>query len=277
MSIFSLFFFYFFSARPVQKSAGKEKQMNEKKSTYENIELKSSCLENEEILFGDYCIIDVSYEMRLNLLLSPKSVECKKQNVKNEVPSKKCWNCDVMDGRDDGFYEYPYFYTTANDEVEEGILTFSPLILCPLPTAHFRIASKVNIYILDTGVLSSHNEFYDGQVIPLDDESSSITASHGTHVAGIIAGKYYGMARGNKNLKNFRIFSKIVCESDGCDISDIFDGFDAIIGHIQVGERAVINLSVGGEDRSKRTRRWFDYYFQVPCLAPSPFSPTAPN
>ena len=69
----------------------------------------------------------------------------------------------------------------------------------------------VDLYIIDTGIRASHNEFKSGQIIhELGDGHAEYIplgyiSSHGTHVAGIASGINYGVS------KNITIYDYRVC------------------------------------------------------------------
>merc|ERR1719443_361377 len=67
------------------------------------------------------------------------------------------------------------------------------------------------------------------------------TSGHGTHVAGTIAGKTWGVAKAAKvvSIKVFCRFSKTA------DTSLILKAMDYVAGHTRRSDRAVINLSLG--------------------------------
>ena len=101
----------------------------------------------------------------------------------------------------------------------------------------------VTAYVVDTGILFSHTEF-DGRAVygfdsypELPDECDG----HGTHVAGTIGGKTYGVAKG-VTLVSVRVFD---CDGDTPD-SFIIDGLDWMIGHHGPGTPAVANMSFSG-------------------------------
>jgi subtilisin family serine protease len=110
-------------------------------------------------------------------------------------------------------------------------------------------AANVNVYILDTGVRLTHNEFGGrAQYIPspnngnfvLDNHTNAEDCfGHGTHVAGIAAGATYGIAKGAKIWAG-RVLN---CAGSG-QLSEVIAGIDWITGN---GQRpAVVNMSLGG-------------------------------
>ena len=112
----------------------------------------------------------------------------------------------------------------------------------------------VDIFVLDTGVRSTHFEFEDITVTHLDDTfgDSEVFDGHGSHVAGIIVGKSVGVARG------INIYEYPVCRiesssgSTSCSSQDIEDGYQAVRDYMQLNSvstnrRGVINLSFGTE------------------------------
>jgi subtilisin family serine protease len=101
----------------------------------------------------------------------------------------------------------------------------------------------VTAYVVDTGILLSHTEF-DGRASTgynfapdLGDECNG----HGTHVAGTIGGKTYGVAKGVE-LVSVRVFP---CIGETPD-SEIIAGLEWVIDDHLPGEPAVANMSFSG-------------------------------
>jgi subtilisin family serine protease len=101
----------------------------------------------------------------------------------------------------------------------------------------------VNVYVVDTGINATHVEFQ-GRVL---DGFSSIRGGtsdcdgHGTHVAGIIGGATYGVAK-NVNLTPVRVMN---CQGAG-SVSTVVSGLDWIAQRTTPGTKAVVNMSLGG-------------------------------
>jgi len=103
--------------------------------------------------------------------------------------------------------------------------------------------TDVNVYIIDTGILSTHSEFGDrvkGGINIIDKEGDYIDCNgHGTHVAATVAGAHYGVAK-QSNLYAVRVFDK--CNGPTAS-SDIIAGLKWVIqNHIKP---AVVNMSIG--------------------------------
>ena len=104
----------------------------------------------------------------------------------------------------------------------------------------------VDAYIFDTGIRCSHNQF-EGRAVcdPQFDEISGHTSSvdchgHGTHTAGTVGGKDYGVAPG-VTLYAVRVLS---CSGSG-STSGIVAAADSVIAH-HTTRSAVANFSLGG-------------------------------
>lgn len=108
----------------------------------------------------------------------------------------------------------------------------------------------VNIYVVDTGVLASHEQF-GGRVIagidiPTQDGSAVIDPiasdcdGHGTHVAGLAAGSTVGVAT-QATVIAVRVLD---CEGDG-DVADVVKALQWVRAHHRSGVAAVLNLSLG--------------------------------
>jgi subtilisin family serine protease len=104
-------------------------------------------------------------------------------------------------------------------------------------------ASNTNIYVLDTGVRLSHNDFGGRAFTGFDAITSGGSANdchgHGTHVAGTAAGSSHGVAKGA------RIFSvRVLSCTGGGTTSQIVAGINWVTNnHIKP---AVANMSLGG-------------------------------
>ncbi|MEV6287713.1 S8 family serine peptidase [Kribbella sp. NPDC051770] len=108
----------------------------------------------------------------------------------------------------------------------------------------------VNIYVVDTGIRYSHQEFegrakYAADFVepPTNGEDCDRVKSHGTHVAGIAAGKTRGVAK-KANLWSVRILN---CQSSGQDV-DIVAAADWLAQNAK--KPAVANLSVYADNPS---------------------------
>ena len=99
------------------------------------------------------------------------------------------------------------------------------------------LGAGVDIYIVDSGVYTGHNEFERrarfGWAAPGYKWKDG--TGHGTHVAGIAAGKTYGVA------KKAKIIAVRVLDDDGaCDSKDIVDGFNWISDQVTLTKRPSI-------------------------------------
>ena len=115
--------------------------------------------------------------------------------------------------------------------------------------AYHNDGQGVNAYVIDTGILTTHYEFggrataiYDA----VDREGTGVDCNgHGTHVAGILGGQTFGVA------KRVRLFSVRVLNCQGAGAwSDVIDGVNFVTWHrgqsAQQGIPAVANMSLGG-------------------------------
>ena len=101
----------------------------------------------------------------------------------------------------------------------------------------------VTAYIIDTGILSAHNDFggrvgagrdfIDGDTNPAD------CNGHGTHVAGTVGGSNYGVAKG-VTLVGVRVLG---CSGSG-STSGVIAGVNWVAS--QSARPAVANMSLGG-------------------------------
>ncbi|HEU4668825.1 MAG TPA: S8 family serine peptidase, partial [Arthrobacter sp.] len=107
----------------------------------------------------------------------------------------------------------------------------------------------VNAYVIDTGVLAAHTDFGGrvaaGWTAVADGLGSGDCNGHGTHVAGTIAGKTFGVAKA-ATIVPVRVLD---CEGSGYD-SDVVAGLDWIAAHHAAGTPAVANLSLGSDANS---------------------------
>lgn len=105
--------------------------------------------------------------------------------------------------------------------------------------------STVDAYIFDTGIRTDHNEFKNrirtGFNSILPDSLPRDNNGHGTHVAGVIGGTRYGVAKGINIIP-----VKVLDQFGSGSFSQIIAGIDWAIAH-HTTRPAVGNISISGE------------------------------
>ncbi|MEX0869143.1 MAG: S8 family peptidase, partial [Nitriliruptoraceae bacterium] len=113
--------------------------------------------------------------------------------------------------------------------------------------AYSTAGSGVRVYVLDTGIRSTHAELR-GRVadgVSFTDDGGSAEdcgdTGHGTHVAGTIGATTYGVA------KQVTLVPMRVLRCDGTGLSSwIIKALDWILANHPAGTPAVVNMSLGG-------------------------------
>ena len=103
----------------------------------------------------------------------------------------------------------------------------------------------VTAYIVDTGILTTHEDFGGRAVSGTDtvdnDDDATDCAGHGTHVAGTVGGTEYGVAK-DVSLVGVRVLD---CEGSGTT-EGVIAGIDWVTEDHAEGDPAVANMSLGG-------------------------------
>jgi subtilisin family serine protease len=115
----------------------------------------------------------------------------------------------------------------------------------PLSTtySYTNTGAGVTAYIIDTGILTSHNEFGGRATSGYDAVDGSLPAAdchgHGTHVAGTVGGSSFGVAKGVA-LVAVRVLN---CSGSGTT-SGVVAGIDWVTANH--ASKSVANMSLGG-------------------------------
>ena len=103
----------------------------------------------------------------------------------------------------------------------------------------------VDVYVLDTGINSSHTEFtgriQTGYSAIDDPDNTEDCNGHGSHVSGIVGGTTYGVAK-SVSIIPVRVLS---CTAMGT-VSTVLSGINWMIANHQAGVPAVANMSFVG-------------------------------
>jgi subtilisin family serine protease len=118
-----------------------------------------------------------------------------------------------------------------------------------------RRASQVTVYIIDTGIRASHWQFTSGgsraqNVFDAYGGDGDDCNGHGTHVAGIVGGRIFGVAK-RVQLRGVRAFD---CDG-GATTLEIIAGIDFVLENFQAP--AVANMSFTSI-YSKSVNLWVD-------------------
>jgi subtilisin family serine protease len=107
-----------------------------------------------------------------------------------------------------------------------------------------KTGSGVKAYVVDTGILRTHSDFesrvLNGYTAVNDGRGTTDCNGHGTHVAGTIAGKIYGVAK-SANLVPVRVLD---CSGSGY-LSWVISGLNWISTNHNFTTRGVVNMSLG--------------------------------
>ncbi|KAJ3411110.1 serine protease [Chytridiales sp. JEL 0842] len=144
-----------------------------------------------------------------------------------------------------GIYQTP---TPAADNSPWGLRRLTKDSL-PLPQAYTFDANGgagVDAYIIDTGVLVSHPDF-EGRArvgASFSTDNNDVDGNgHGTHVAGTVGSKTYGVAK-KVNLIAVKVLASNGTGSD----SDVIAGVEWVAREARrTGRKSVANMSLGGE------------------------------
>jgi hypothetical protein len=106
---------------------------------------------------------------------------------------------------------------------------------------------QVDVYVIDTGIRVSHQEFEGRATFLINTAGDSINTDcngHGTHVSSLVGGRTYGAAK-NASLWGVKVLD---CSGNG-DTFTITTGVMAVIEHAQtrVGRRQIASASLGGQ------------------------------
>ena len=110
--------------------------------------------------------------------------------------------------------------------------------------AYTNTGAGSTVFVIDSGIRLTHTQFQGRAVSGWDfvdgDANASDCFGHGTHVAGTIAAKTYGVAKGAR-LVSVRVLD---CGGGGWP-SDLIAGLDWAVAHKPSTGPAVVNMSLG--------------------------------
>ena len=125
--------------------------------------------------------------------------------------------------------------------------------LKPWPCYRYEPEMDVDIYIMDTGILTTHDEFQEhgksrAQCLFAADDVGGVCVDdhgHGTHVAGIAVGKVYGVAK-----KASVIGVKVLDKNNSGSVCGFLSGLEWIVNTVTAkrkdnNRQSVINIALG--------------------------------
>lgn len=108
------------------------------------------------------------------------------------------------------------------------------------------LGTGVNVYVLDSGIRTDHPDFENRVIQSVDFTNSSIgdRLGHGTHVAGLVGSKTFGVA---KNVSLVDV--KVLDDKGNGNVATVMKGLDFVVQHckdtFEENRKCVANLSFG--------------------------------
>jgi hypothetical protein len=132
----------------------------------------------------------------------------------------------------------------ALDRIDQRVITSNGADAYDRRYRYSAEGTGVNVYVVDTGIRTTHVElggraFAAFNARPYEDGAGDCNG-HGTHVAGIVGGVRFGVAK-SVTLHSVRVLG---CDGNGW-VSDLLAGIDWITSHHV--RPAVINMSIGAD------------------------------
>ena len=211
-----------------------------------------TCIDSANfIYYDDYCLSFIDYELIFSSQnVINKDIECETRDFddyssNNNSFSEYLWHLDLLDSIEaDGLESY------LNIDVLNGD------------------ADYVDIFVLDTGVLSTHDEFINAGINIIHGLESfgdeDIIKGHGTHMTGIIAGKNTGIIKSSGiNIYEFPVCSRSATQTS-CFWQDIWDGCEFVINILKEKNGLITNSNSTGDDNNST----FNIYHRSGNAAP---------
>jgi len=196
---------------------------------------------------------------------SDAQIEEHKKNFKSEAPPKRQWNNGKFKGYSTCTHDkniIRQIEQKAEVELveEDGVVnvncvsqTHAPWGVVRTSVPQLKLArvynygpdgTGVTAYVIDSGINLNHVDFEGRATLGVNfaDSSDSDGFGHGTHCAGILGGKQYGMA------KKVNLVAVKVLDNNGYGaISDLISGIDWVATN-KVSGTVVASVSVGASD-----------------------------
>jgi subtilisin family serine protease len=179
---------------------------------------RNNVLETYDYALKGFAVKDLP-EMLLNVILNMDDVLSVSEDAVVEadtVQTNPPWGLDITDGKDDNRFTYTY------------------------------TGQGVDVYVLDTGIQANHPDLegrVDSCVSYTNEACGSDLNGHGTHVAGTVGSKTYGVAK-KVSLHDVKVLDRRGSGS----FSGVIAGIDYVaqIKKTDPSRKTVLNMSLGG-------------------------------
>ncbi|KAL5502273.1 hypothetical protein EMCRGX_G009019 [Ephydatia muelleri] len=128
--------------------------------------------------------------------------------------------------------------------------------------------TDVNVYIIDTGIQTSHPDFGGRAIWGIDfvDDPSPMADQngHGTHVAGTVMSNTYGVAK-----KATAIAVRVLDENGSGTNDNVIRGINWVASQHRAGKKSVANVTVMASDSTDKFSTFSNYGTCAHIIAPA--------